>query len=132
MAYHATHTVATLDGLCHLTLKVRRCENPNCTVYHQPYRPEEETSVALPHGEFGLDVIALIGALLSTGRSVDVPFVQVVELQQGKITQARLYFDSMTLLQQLGVVSLHLASSHPAEPLSPSGTSSPHVPAAHE
>jgi hypothetical protein len=66
MAYHATRTVATLEGLCHLTLKVRRCENPNCTVYHQPYRPEEETAMALPHGEFGLDVIALIGALRYT------------------------------------------------------------------
>jgi hypothetical protein len=30
--------------------------------------------------------------------------VQVVEMQQGKIAQARLYFDGMTLLQQLGVV----------------------------
>ena len=39
-----------------------------------------------------------------TGRSVDVPFVQVVEMQQGKIAQARLHFDSMTLLQPLGVV----------------------------
>jgi hypothetical protein len=35
-------------------------------VYHQPYRPEEETAMALPHGEFGLDVIALIGALRYT------------------------------------------------------------------
>jgi hypothetical protein len=63
MAYHATRTVMTLDGLCQFTLKVRRCENPACALYHQPYRPEEETAVALPHGEFGLDVIALIGAL---------------------------------------------------------------------
>jgi hypothetical protein len=30
--------------------------------------------------------------------------VQVVEMQQGKIAHARLYFDSMTLLQQVGVV----------------------------
>jgi hypothetical protein len=66
MAYHATRTVATLEGLCHLTLKVRRCENPHCTVYQQPYRPEEETAVALPHGQFGLDVMALIGALRYT------------------------------------------------------------------
>jgi hypothetical protein len=63
MAYHATRTVMTLDGLCQVTLKVRRCENPACARYHQPYRPEEETAVALPHGEFGLDIIALVGAL---------------------------------------------------------------------
>src|SRR5436309_2071789 len=63
MAYHANRTVATLDGLCRLRLKVRRCVNKACALYHQPYRPEEEGAVALPKGEFGLDVIALIGAL---------------------------------------------------------------------
>jgi steroid delta-isomerase-like uncharacterized protein len=44
------------------------------------------------------------GDIPPTGRSVDVPFVEVLDLQQGKIAQARLYFDSVTLLQQLGVV----------------------------
>jgi steroid delta-isomerase-like uncharacterized protein len=44
------------------------------------------------------------GDIPPTGRSVDVPFVQVVDLQQGKIVKARLYFDSMMLLQQVGVV----------------------------
>jgi len=63
MAYHATRTVATLEGLCQFRLAVRRCVNRACAVYHQPYRPEEEGSVALPKGEFGLDVIAAIGAL---------------------------------------------------------------------
>ncbi len=61
--YHNTRTVATLDGLHHLTLKIRRCANPACALFHRPYRPEEEGSWALPHGEFGLDVIALAGAL---------------------------------------------------------------------
>jgi hypothetical protein len=32
-------------------------------LYRRPYRPEEEGGWALPHGEFGLDVIALVGAL---------------------------------------------------------------------
>ncbi len=63
IAYHATRTVLRLDGLCQLRLKVRRCENPTCARYHQPYRPEDESAIALPHGEFGLDVIGLIGAL---------------------------------------------------------------------
>jgi hypothetical protein len=40
-----------------------RCPNSACSRYHQPVRPEEEGGWALPHGEFGLDVIALIGAL---------------------------------------------------------------------
>ncbi len=63
MLYHTARTVVTLDGVCRLTLTVRRCVRPTCPLYHRPYRPEEETAVALPHGEVGLDVIALIGAL---------------------------------------------------------------------
>ena len=51
----------TLQGMCHLSLKVRRCQNEDCSLYHRPYRPEEEGRWALPHGEFGLDVIALVG-----------------------------------------------------------------------
>ncbi len=47
-------------------LKVRRCQNADCSLYHRPYRPEEEGRWALPHGEFGLDVIALIGTLRYT------------------------------------------------------------------
>jgi hypothetical protein len=63
VAYHNRRTVHTLDGLVRLTLPVRRCQNPTCERYRMPYRPEAEGSYALPHGEFGLDVIALVGAL---------------------------------------------------------------------
>ncbi len=63
VAYHDRRTVATLDGLYDLTLVVRLCREPTCPLYRRPYRPEEEGSWALPHGEFGLDVIALVGAL---------------------------------------------------------------------
>jgi hypothetical protein len=62
IAYHNTRTVATLDGLVHLTAKIRRCETRTCALYHRPYRPEEEGGWALPHGEFGLDVIAWLGS----------------------------------------------------------------------
>src|SRR5207244_3364213 len=34
---------------------------PTCPRFHKHYRPEEEGRWALPHGEFGLEVIALIG-----------------------------------------------------------------------
>lgn len=71
VAYHTHRTVYTLDGLVGLTLPVRRCRNPGCERYHKPYRPEEEGHYALPHGEFGLDVIALVGNLrYSRHRSV--------------------------------------------------------------
>lgn len=62
VAYHSQRTITTLDSLCQLILVVRRCRNPDCPRYHVVYRPEEEGRWALPHGEFGLDVIALIGA----------------------------------------------------------------------
>jgi hypothetical protein len=63
VAYHSHRTVTTLDGVVRLRLQVRRCVTPACPQYHRPYRPEEELGWALPHGEFGLDVVALVGAL---------------------------------------------------------------------
>ena len=71
IAYHTCRTVTTLKGIYRLTLCVRRCRNQQCEWYHRPYRPEEEGRWALPHGEFGLDVIALVGSLRYTShRSV--------------------------------------------------------------
>lgn len=66
VAYHTQRTITTLQGICQLTLRVRRCHNQQCPRYHCPYRPEEEGRWALPHGEFGLDVIALVGMLRYT------------------------------------------------------------------
>jgi MULE transposase domain len=61
VAHHSHRTVTTLSGLWELTLVVRQCMQPSCPRFHKPYRPEEEGRWALPHGEFGLEVIALIG-----------------------------------------------------------------------
>jgi hypothetical protein len=63
VAYHRARTVATLDGPVRLRLVIRRCVNPECELYQHSHRPEEEGAFALPQGEFGLDVIALVGAL---------------------------------------------------------------------
>src|SRR5687768_6890757 len=56
-------TLVTLTGLLRLRLSIRRCPHADCPRYHRPYRPEAEGALALPEHEFGLDVIALIGAL---------------------------------------------------------------------
>src|SRR5215211_2583076 len=56
-------TVATLDGLVRLRLIIRRCANPECESYRHSHQLEEEGAFALPQGEFGLDVIALVGVL---------------------------------------------------------------------
>lgn len=63
MRYTNRRTVTTLAGPVRLHLKIRRCENARCARYHRPQRPEGEGAVALPQHEFGLDVIALAGAL---------------------------------------------------------------------
>jgi hypothetical protein len=63
VAYHIHRKLMTLQGLCDLTIVVRRCRNQACSRYQLPYRPEEEGRWALPHGECGLDMIALIGQL---------------------------------------------------------------------
>src|SRR6476660_7094967 len=61
--YANRRTIATLTGLTRLTLAIRRCHNPECEAFRRPYRPEAEGGFALPHHEFGLDVVALIGRL---------------------------------------------------------------------
>ena len=61
--YENRRTLATLAGTVRLRLKIRRCEAEGCARYHQPYRPEAEGALALPRHEFGLDVVALVGAL---------------------------------------------------------------------
>src|SRR5438309_327100 len=61
--YTNRRTLVTLDGLTRLRLAIRRCHNVACTAHLRPYRPEAEGRFALPYHEFGLDVIALVGAL---------------------------------------------------------------------
>ena len=63
VAYHSRRKVMTLENLWQLTVVITHCPTPTCPRYHVRYHPEEEGSFALPHGEFGLDVIALIGYL---------------------------------------------------------------------
>ena len=61
--YANVRTVTTLAGVTRLILYIRRCHNHNCSRSRRPYRPEAESHFALPHHEFGLDVIACVGRL---------------------------------------------------------------------
>src|SRR3982751_4595540 len=63
VAYHSRRRLTLLDEVVQFTLVVRRCRAPSCVRYRRAYRPEEEGALALPHSEFGLDVIALVGQL---------------------------------------------------------------------
>ena len=61
--YDNYRTVRTLAGVIRLRLKIRRCYNSECERVGYVYRPEAEGKWALPQHEFGLDVMALCGAL---------------------------------------------------------------------
>jgi hypothetical protein len=62
-AYENRRSVSLLDGrVARLRLRVRRCQNQACVRYHVAYRQEAEGRWALPEHEFGLEVIAAIGA----------------------------------------------------------------------
>jgi hypothetical protein len=96
----------TLDGLIELTLPVRRCQNPNCELYRRSYRPEQEGRYALPHGEFGLDVIALIGNLrFAEHRSV--PEIHRALLARGVPIAQRSVSEQLYRYEEL--VALHVA-----------------------
>jgi hypothetical protein len=60
-AYTNYRTVTTLDAITRLTLRIRCCPNPTCGRYRVPFRPEAEPHFALPHHEFGLDILTLVG-----------------------------------------------------------------------
>lgn len=60
-------TLTTLAGVARYTLRITRCHRPGCDRYHVPFRPEAEGRLALPHHEFGLDLIAYAGNRRYTG-----------------------------------------------------------------
>ncbi|OWK39842.1 Transposase [Fimbriiglobus ruber] len=64
--YANQRTVHTLAAITRLHLTIRRCHQYGCVARRRPYRPEAEGAIVLPRHEFGLDVIALIGALRYT------------------------------------------------------------------
>src|SRR3954465_5791356 len=61
--YENRRTLVTLTGLVRLRLKIRWWETLNSLRFHKPFPPEGEGALALPQHEFGLDIIALVGAL---------------------------------------------------------------------
>ncbi len=105
MVRHGHRKVTRLEGVYHLTLKLYRCPNAECASYHQMCRPEEEGIWALPHGEFGLDVIALIGTLrYQQQRSI----IQIHEElnRRGVVVAQRTVTDQLYRYEEL--LALHL------------------------
>jgi len=81
LAYHNDRRLIFLTGSVHYTIKVRRCRNQTCPAYKKPLRPEAEGALALPHSEYGLDVMALIGAL-RYGQHRSVPEIHATLLRR--------------------------------------------------
>src|ERR1700712_5404918 len=75
--YENRRTLVTLSGAQRLRLKIRRCEAEGCARFRKPYRPEAEGALALPQHEFGLDVMALVGALRH-GERRSVPEIHAI------------------------------------------------------
>jgi hypothetical protein len=104
--YRTARTVTTLEGLCRLTLQVRQCRNSDCRRYRCPYRPEAEGAWALPHGEFGLDVIALVGTLRYTSHR-SIPEIHQALCERGIQIAERTVTHLLQRYEEL--VTLHLA-----------------------
>ncbi len=106
VAYHARRTLMTFRGLVRLTLVVRRCRNQECVLYHLPYRAEEEGAWALPHGEFGLDIITVVGQL-RYGEHRSIPEIHQRLESRGVSIAQRTVTDLLERYEEL--VALHLA-----------------------
>jgi hypothetical protein len=121
--YENHRRVRTLSGVVQLHLKIRRCPNPQCERYHPPSRPESEGLWALPQQEFGLDVIAWVGALRHQEHR------SIAEIhQQLRLRQRELCISERTVSNLLGRYDelLALALSEP-ERLAGQSWVTPHV-----
>jgi hypothetical protein len=86
--YYNYRTITTLDGVDRYRMQIRRCHNHACELHRHPFRPEAEGRLALPHHEFGLDVIALVGALrYAEHRSI--PEIHLALLRKGVVVSQR-------------------------------------------
>lgn len=106
MARHSHRTVTRLDGVYRLTIKVYQCQNDECPCLGQVSRSEEEGGWALPHGEFGLDVIALVGTLRYQ-QKLSIPQIHQELLNRGVQVSQRTVTDQLYRYEEL--LALRLA-----------------------
>jgi hypothetical protein len=103
--YTNRRTLATLAGLTRLNLTIRRCHHRGCDAFLRPYRPEAEGRLALPHHEFGLDVVALIGRLrYAEHRSV--PEIRTYLVGRGLLVAERTVTNLLDRYDELLAVAL--------------------------
>ncbi len=106
---HDTHrTIRRLDGVWRLTIALMRCQNMHCASFRKLCRPEEEGTWALPHGEFGFDVIALVGQL-RYGQHRSIPKIHQELRARGVIIAERTVTNLLARYEEL--ITLHLTDA---------------------
>lgn len=85
--YANKRAIFSLRRTYFLTLRVVRCQNPGCSRYKQPYRPELEWHYGLPGMKFGLDVCERIYAQHLRYRSSSAHIQKKLEPYQIPITR---------------------------------------------
>jgi hypothetical protein len=106
MARHKQRKVTTLQGVYQLRIKVYQCVNRGCARFGKTCRPEEEGRWALPHGECGLDVIALVGTQRYREQR-SIPQIHEELLRRGVQIAQRTVTDQLYRYEEL--LALHLA-----------------------
>lgn len=114
IAYHTQRTITAVAGRYRLHLAVRRCTHPECPRYHQPYRPEAEGAWALPHGEYGLDVIALVG-FLRYRRHQSLAEIHQSLHERGLLIGERTVLNLLVRYEEL--IALHMTDRKRLQPL---------------
>src|SRR5215217_1650825 len=105
LRYENRRTLVLLTGAVRLRLQIRRCEREGCSRYRVAYRPEAEGAIALPHHEFGLDVIALVGVLRHREHR-SAPEIHAILRQRGVAIAERSVTNLLDRYDELLAVSL--------------------------
>jgi hypothetical protein len=103
--YTNRRTITTLTGITRLDLTIRRCRNADCSAHKKPFRPEAEGRFALPHHEFGLDVIVLVGRL-RYGEHRSVPEIRTSLVGRGLLIAERTVTNLLDRYDELLAVAL--------------------------
>jgi hypothetical protein len=103
--YYAYRTITTLGGVDRFRVQVRRCHNHACALHRRPFRAEVEGRLALPHHEFSLGILALVGALrYAEHRSV--PEIHLALLRKGVVVSQRTVSNLLDRYDELRALSV--------------------------
>jgi len=78
------------DGQCHIT---NIAAGEDWAVVEFAGRGSQDGTLMSPEGD-----------IMPTGKSVDIPFCDVFKIKNGKIVSHNSYFDSSTMMKQLGLM----------------------------